>query len=276
MSFRQIAGCATALVFSTAGANVSAQGIRAELTTSGRDVWHGLTRWAGATATGTVAFTVPLGIVAVTAGADQRSQWDAINGHDSSQVNGFSSRDLWLQSVVNAGEIRFTAGLQVHRTETVGPVESTGPLSNTNSLYLGMGAPFSKFDPQVELWFDANSTHGVFLRLSEDMPILAWPFAPFVVGSLDSELGINLSQDLLGPTRRIEIGSHDGGITYVGTGLTLSIRNPDARLTGALGFRTQLNFNDATRFSDPGRSRDVIAWFWAGASYTLRNRRSVR
>jgi len=39
--------------------------------------------------------------------------------------------------------------------------------------------------------------------------------------------------------------------------------------TLALGVRSQLNVDDATKFDGPGRRRDFVLWLWSGITMVL-------
>jgi hypothetical protein len=147
-----------------------------------------------------------------------------------------------------------------------------GPARNTTEVYVALSGT-SAVKPSLETWIDVERVRGAFLRASLDLPVLGWPFPPYAFGFVEGDIGLNVGQGP-NPARPGELANFAGrGITHVGLGLGAEVRA--WRLSGigwttlAVGVRSQLNFDDATRVNGTGRNRDFSAWLWTGFTIVL-------
>lgn len=259
--------CLLTTLFGAHAALRAQVGMRIEAVATGRDVWHGVTRSPGVSVVPAVAGGYSNNAFSVSVGAAY--QYDRHSSGDQGPFHGLAARNFWVQATATDGEARFLAGFQRHVLADQQVREAVGPLANATELYAGLSAPNSHFDPQVEVWYNAAAAHGFYLRLAGNMPLLAWPVRPMIVGSFDAEIGVNLGQDLLGASRRAIVGSHDRGVTHGAVGLTLSMNDSPEQLNVAAGIKTQLNLSDAARYSDATHTRGMLLWVWIGVSYAV-------
>jgi hypothetical protein len=244
-------------------------GVRAEAVATGRDVWHGITRSPGASVIPAMAGGYINRTFSFNAGVAYQYDWHSSSDGDPGAFHGLAARDFWVQATAVDGETRLLAGLQRHVVSDQRVREATGPLADATELFAGLSVPYSGFDPQVEVWYDAIGAHGFYLRVAGKLPLLAWPVRPLIVGSIDGEVGVNFSQDFLGPSRGAIVGPHERGLTHGALGFTLSLNDSPAQLNIVAGVKTQVNLNDATRYADYTHSRGAMAWAWVGVTYAV-------
>jgi hypothetical protein len=118
-----------------------------------------------------------------------------------------------------------------------------------------------------------DRVRGLFLQASTRTPLLGYPFQPFVFVYLDAEAGLNLGQGP-NPSRPAEGANFaERGVTHAGVGATVEFHTtqwPGAGLWSlSAGARSQVNFDEATRFNGAGRQGDLFVWLWAGATVVL-------
>ena len=139
---------------------------------------------------------------------------------------------------------------------------------NTTEVYAAYSVTSSYVNPSLEAWWDVERVRGAFLCAAFDLPVLGWPFPPYAFAFVQGDLGLNVGQ---GPNaaRPGELANFaDRGITHVGLGMGAEMRARPLSGIGlatlAIGVRSQLNLDDATRFNGTGRNRDFTIWLWTG------------
>ena len=247
---------------------------RLDVTTTSRYVWHGLERVScclvvePAFATGFQAgsFILDAGIVRYYE-PFRAPTWAA--SEVGAQSRGLGEENLWMRTGVALGPLQLSGG--VIRYLFYGQTINGGLSSarNTSEIYTGVRLQGAYVRPTVESWWDVDRVKGGFLRVSASLPALAWPFPPYAFTYIDGELGINLGQ---GPDAGQLANFASRGVTHAGLGATADVRTgavPGGQGVLSLGFRTQLNFDDATRATGANHQSDVVAWFWAGLTVLI-------
>ncbi len=231
--------CLTGLTVATPPV-VAQLSARADVSTGGRYVWHGISRAAGLVAQPSVAV-------------------------------GFRVHSLSLES--GAVPTRLDAGVVRYVFRGDSGTGGLGPARSTTEVYAAYSVTSSYINPSLEAWWDVERVRGVFLRAAFDLPVLGWPFPPYAFAFVQGDLGLNVGQ---GPNaaRPGELANFaDRGITHVGLGMGAEMRA--RRLSGiglatlAVGVRSQLNLDDATRFNGTGRNRDFSIWLWTGITVVV-------
>ena len=264
------------LAVHSAGAQVSARG---DVALSGRYVWHGVSRAAG------LVMQPSLGVgarffrrVTLEGGVVHHYELDPRGPGELSQVGqgrGWSlgEEDLWARIGLDLGEAQVGGGVVFYRFRGRSALGGMGSDMNTKELYGTLSLTDVYLSPTIEGWLDVDQVRGAFFRASTRTPVLGYPFPPFVFVYLDAEAGLNLGQDPdpSRPGQRANFAQR--GITHLGIGGTVEIPAKQWRGLGlwslAVGARSQLNFDDATRFSGAGRRRDFLFWLWAGTTIAL-------
>jgi hypothetical protein len=258
---------------------------RVDLTTSNRYVWHGLSRAGGLVAQPSLAAGLRLDRLSLEAGAAAHYELDHVAAGELSET-GTGARhlgeaDLWGKVALELGPIRLHSGVARYLFRGDPGAGGIGPERNTTEVYAALSATGTYLNPSLEAWWDVDRVRGAYLQGSASLPLLGWPFPPYMFAFVDGDVGLNLGQ---GPNtaRPGELANFAGrGVTHVGVGVAVELRA--ARVSGlgwtslALGLRSQLDFDDATRFNGAGRRSDGTVWAWAGVTIlTGREARDLR
>jgi hypothetical protein len=262
------------VVLSPAAAQVAA---RLDLSTSTRYVWHGVSRAAGATAQPSLAAGLRVGRLSLEGGAVRHYELDRIAGGELSEIGAGSRHlgedDLWGRVALGVGPARLDGGVVrylFHGDSTRGGL---GTDRSTTELYAGVSVSGTYLNPTLEAWWDVDRVRGAYLQASVSEPILGWPFPPYVFTFLDGDIGLNLGQGPNASRPRDAANFADRGITHVGIGGEVQLRGGPGRgagsLTFSVGWRTQINIDDATRSNGAARSKDIVVWAWTGVTLVL-------
>jgi hypothetical protein len=269
------------VVLPPAAAQVAA---RFDVSTSTRYVWHGISRAAGATAQPSLAAGLRVGRLSVEGGAVRHYELDRVTAGEISEIGAGAGHrgedDLWGRAALEVGPARLDGGVVrylFHGDSTRGGL---GAGRNTTELYAALSISGTYFNPSLEAWWDVDRVHGAYLRAAVSGPLLGWPFPPYVFTFFDGDIGLNLGQgpDVSRPGKPANFA--DRGITHVGIGAEMQLRGgpgPGAgSLTFSVGFRSQINIDDATRFNGLGKTNDIVVWAWTGVTLVLGGERQSR
>jgi hypothetical protein len=252
-----------------AGAQVSG---RLDGSLDSRYVWHGITRATGWTAQLSLAAGERVGLFSLEAGAVRHYELHHVGPADLTEAGVGAGHvgedDLWGRFVWDPGPVRVHLGAMRHLFRG-DPLTGVGPSWNTTEVYADITTPSSYLSSSLEAWVDVDRAPGTFLRGSWSVPILAWPFRPFVFPLVDWELGLNLRARPNPAQSPLFVNFTRQGITHAGAGLTLDVRPFDVPVVFALGVRGQLGFEDATRANGIRHPSDFIHWMWLGATLVL-------
>ena len=250
---------------------------RLDVSLGSRYVWHGLSRAVGTIVQPSLAAGLRLGRLSVEGGAVRHYELDAVASGELSESgagNGhLGEDDVWGRAALDLGAARLHAGVVrylFHGDSTRGGL---GRGWNTTELYGAVSTTGSYLNSSLEVWSDVDRLHGTFLRYSASAPILAWPFPPFVFAFVDGDVGLNLGQGP-DPSQPGRVANFAGrGITHAGVGAALELRagrTPGVGWTTiAVGLRSQVNLDDATRVNGVGRKKDLNCWLWMGVTVLL-------
>jgi hypothetical protein len=268
--------CLTGLTVAapTAAAQLSA---RADLSSGGRYVWHGISRAAGLVAQPSVAVGFRVHRFSLESGAVQHYELDRVSAGELSETGAggrhLGEEDFWGRASLVVGPTRLDAGLVRYVFRGDPTQGGLGRARNTTEVYAALSMTSSYFNPSLEAWWDVERVRGAFLRAAFDLPVLGWPFPPYAFAFVQGEMGLNVGQ---GPNaaRPGELANFaDRGITHIGLGVGAEMRA--RRVSGiglatlAVGVRSQLNLDDGTRFNGTGRNRDFSAWLWTGITVVV-------
>ena len=257
-----------------AAAQVSA---RADVSAGGRYVWHGVSRAAGLVAQPSLAIGLRVHRISLESGAVLYYELDRASPGELSETGagarGLGEDDIWGQASFVLGPTRLHAGVVRYAFHGDPAQGGVGSARNTTELFASVSTTSRYLNPTFEAWWDVERVHGAFLRASLDLPILGWPFPPYAFVFIQTEMGLNVGQGP-SPTRPGELANFARrGITHVGLGLGTELRaghlSGIGSATLALGARSQLNVDAATKFDGPGRSRDFVVWLWSGITIVL-------
>jgi hypothetical protein len=244
---------------------------------SNRYVWHGLSRAAGAVLQPSAAVGVRHGGLTLDGGWVGHYELDEVQAGELSET-GIGNRtlgedDLWARGGLRLGSFQLHAGVvhyRFHGTEAAGGV---GTARNTTEIYGAFSATSLYLNPTLEYWHDVDRVRGAFLRASASLPLLGWPYPPYVFLFIDGDVGVNLGQGPDPAHPRQLANFADRGLTHTSLGVTADLRSfhwaPWAKGTIALGLRSQLNFDEATRADGAGRQADLVFWAWTGVTVVL-------
>ena len=268
--------CLAGLVVAAApaAAQVSA---RADVSAGGRYVWHGISRSAGLVAQPSLALGLRVHRLSFESGGVLHYELDAASAGELSETGAggrhLGEQDLWGQASFVLGPTRVHAGLVRYVFRGDSGTGGVGSARNTTEVFALVSTTSRYLNPTVEAWWDVERVRGAYLKGSVDLPVLGWPFPPYAFVFVQGELGLNVGQGP-NPARPAELVNFaTRGITHVGLGLGTEVQL--RRLSGiglatlALGVRSQLNVDDATKFDGPGRRRDFVLWLWSGITMVL-------
>ena len=239
-------------------------------------MWHGISRAAGLVAQPSLAVGLRLHSFSLEGGAVLHYELDRVSVGELSET-GTGSRhlgeqDFWGRAALSVGPTRLDAGVVRYVFRGDSARGGLGPARNTTEVYAALSTT-SAVNASLEAWADVERVRGAFLRASLNLPVLGWPFPPYAFGFLEGDIGLNVGQGP-NPARPGELANFASrGITHIGLGTGLEVRA--WRLSGigwttlAVGGRSQLNLDDATRVNGAGRSRDFSAWLWSGITVLL-------
>jgi hypothetical protein len=261
------------LAAAPAAAQLSA---RADVSAGGRYVWHGVSRAAGLVAQPSLAVGLRLRTFSLESGAVLHYELDRVSAGELSETGAgdrhLGEQDFWARASLVVGPTRLHAGVVRYVFRGDPTRGGLGRARNTTELYAALSAT-SGVNSSLEAWLDVERVRGAFLRASLDLPVLGWPFPPYAFGFVEGDVGLNVGQGP-NPARPGELANFAGrGITHVGVGMGAEVRT--GRLSGigwttlAVGVRSQLNVDDATRVNGAGRNRDFSAWLWTGITVVL-------
>lgn len=250
---------------------------RADVSIDGRYVWHGISRAAGLVAQPSLVAELRLRRLSLQSGAVLHYELDRTSAGELSQTGTggrhLGEQDFWGQASFVLGPTRLRAGLVRYSFRGDATRGGMGSARNTTELFASLSTTARYVSPTIEAWWDVDRVRGAFLRTSFDLPVLGWPFPPYAFVFVQGEMGLNVGQ---GPnlTRPTELANFAGrGITHVGLGLGTEMRLGNLSGIGsatlALGARSQLNADDATRINGQGRTRDFLVWLWTGMTIVL-------
>jgi hypothetical protein len=181
--------------------------------------------------------------------------------------------DFWGRAALVIGPTRLHAGVVRYVFRGDPAQGGVGSARNTTEIYASLSTTSRYVNPTLEAWWDVERVRGAFLRASVDLPVLGWPFPPYAFVFVQGEMGLNVGQ---GPNaaRPAELTNFAArGPTHVGLGMGTELRawrlSSIGWTTFALGLRSQLNLDDATRIDGTGRKRDVNVWLWTGITVVL-------
>lgn len=241
---------------------------RADVTLSGRYVWHGISRAAGLIVQPSFAAGVRLSRFSMDGGVVLHYELDSVPPGELSETGtgdgGLGEQDSWGRVGLDVGPIALQAGVVRYSFQGDSTLGGLGSGSNTTEVYGAISTTTQYSRGTVEAWWDIDRVHGSFLRGSFELPVLGWPFPPYMFLFVDGEAGLNVGQ---------RANYDHEGITHAGLGVGAELR---ARHLGGIGWisiaggvRTQLNLDDATRYDGVGRSKDIIIWGWTGITLLL-------
>ena len=268
--------CVTELIVVAAPATAQFSG-RADVMAGGRYVWHGISRAGGLVAQPSMAVGLRVRSISLEGGAVLHYELDHVSPGELSESGAGGSRlgeeDFWGRALLTLGTARLQSGVVRYVFRGDSGSGGVGPARNTTEVYAALTSASSTFNPVLEAWWDVDRVRGAFLRASVDVPILGWPFPPYIFGFVEGDAGLNLGQGP-NPARPGELANFARrGITHVGLGVGAEMRAkrlPAIGLTTlALGLRTQLNLDDATRVDGVGRRRDFLVWAWTGMTVVV-------
>ena len=255
-------------------AQVSARG---DLSVRGRYVWHGLSRAAGLVMQPSLGVGMRTGRWTLDVGVVRHYELDHIAPGELSQVGegdaSVGEDDFWARTAIDLTDIGLAAGVVRYVFRGSSSSGGMGSDRNTTELYGALSLTDVYLNPTLEAWVDVDRVRGVFLQGSIRTPLLGYPFQPFVFVYLDAEAGLNVGQGP-NPSRPTEQANFAGrGVTHAGFGATVELHNthwPGVGLWSvSAGARSQINFDEATRFNGLGRQGDFFVWLWTGATVVL-------
>ncbi|HEY3219144.1 MAG TPA: hypothetical protein VGJ80_00305 [Gemmatimonadales bacterium] len=261
------------IVTAPAAAQLSA---RADVSSGGRYVWHGVSRAAGLVAQPSLAAGVRHRGFSLESGAVLHYELDRASAGELSETGAgerlLGEADFWGRASLVVGPTRLDAGVVRYSFRGDSTRGGLGRARNTTEVYAALSAT-SAVNASLEAWLDVERVRGAFLRASLDLPVLGWPFPPFAFGFVEGDVGLNVGQGP-NPARAGELANFAGrGITHVGLGMGAEVRTGRLSRIGwttlGVGLRSQLNLDDATRFNGAGRNRDFSAWLWTGFTIVL-------
>jgi len=250
---------------------------RTDLSAGGRYVWHGISRAAGLVAQPSLAVGLRVHRFSLESGAVLHYELDRVSSGELSETGAggrhLGEEDLWGRASLLVGPTRLDAGVVRYGFRGDSGTGGLGPARNTTELYAALSITSSYLNPSLEAWWDVERVRGAFLRAAFDLPVLGWPFPPYAFAFVQGDMGLNVGQGP-NPARPGELANFAGrGITHVGLGAGAEVRA--RRVSGigwatlAVGVRSQLNLDDATRFDGAGRNRDFSAWLWTGITVVV-------
>lgn len=257
-----------------AGAQLSA---RADLYAGGRHVWHGVSRSAGLVAQPSMAAGLRFSGVSIEAGAVLHYELDSVSTGELSQTGTgnrhLGEEDFWGRASLVLGPTRLSGGVVRYAFRGDSAQGGVGTDRNTTEIFTSLSTTTRYLNPTLEAWWDVERVRGAFLRASFDLPVLGWPFPPYAFLFVQGDMGLNIGQGP-NPARPEELANFARqGVTHLGLGFGTEVRA--ARLSGigsatlAVGARSQLNIDAATRVNGAGRSKDFIVWLWTGVTIVL-------
>jgi len=240
-------------------------------------VWHGVSRAVGLVVQPSLAVGLRLRGFSLDGGAVLHYELDRVAAGELSETGAgdrhLGEEDFWGRASLVAGPTRLHTGVVRYVFRGDPARGGLGRARNTTEVYAALTTTSSYVNPSLEAWWDVERVRGAFLRASLDLPVLGWPFPPYAFVFIQGDVGLNLGQ---GPNadRPGELANFAGrGITHVGLGLGTEVRAGQLSGIGwatlAVGIRSQLNLDDATRVDGTGRNRDVNAWLWTGITVVL-------
>jgi len=250
---------------------------RADVSAGGRYVWHGISRAAGLVAQPSLAMGLRLPRLSLEGGAVLHYELDRVSAGELSETGAddrhLGEEDFWGRAALVIGPTRLHAGVVRYVFRGDPAQGGVGSARNTTEIYASLSTTSRYVNPTLEAWWDVERVRGAFLRASVDLPVLGWPFPPYAFVFVQGEMGLNVGQ---GPNaaRPAELTNFAArGPTHVGLGMGTELRawrlSSIGWTTLALGLRSQINLDDATRIDGTGRKRDVNVWLWTGITVVL-------
>ena len=250
---------------------------RTDLSAGGRYVWHGISRAAGLVAQPSLAVGLRIHRFSLESGAVLHYELDRVSAGELSETGAggrhLGEEDLWGRASLLVGPTRLDAGVVRYGFRGDPAQGGLGPARNTTEVYAALSITSSYLNPSLEAWWDVERVRGAFLRAAFDLPVLGWPFPPYAFAFVQGDMGLNVGQ---GPNsaRPGELANFAGrGITHIGLGAGAEVRGRRVAGIGwatlAVGVRSQLNLDDATRVDGTGRNRDFSAWLWTGITVVV-------
>ncbi len=268
---------AAGLVFLARSGPAAAQAmLRAETVVSGRYVWHGISRSAGLGFHPSMAVGIRSLGLNFAAGGAAHYELDRVTPGELSEAGtgrSLGEGDIWASVATKPGPVRIEATVARYLFQGQPGRGGLGRDRNTTELGFSIGIPLQTLVSSVEIWRDVGRVKGYYFSAKGRVPVLAWPFKPFVFLHLDVETGLNFGQEpnRSHPTELANFGSR--GLTHTALGVTADVRSfpwPGHGFgTLRAGLRTQLNFDDGTRANGAGRTSDWVTWGWFGAAVAL-------
>ena len=217
------------------------------------------------------------GRLSLEGGAVLHYELDAVGAGELSETGTGDRRlgeeDFWGRASLVIGPTRLHTGVVRYVFRGDPAQGGVGRGRNTTEVYASLSTTSRYVNPTLEGWWDVARVRGAFLRASFDLPVLGWPFPPYAFVFVQGDMGLNLGQGP-NPARPGELANFASrGVTHVGLGLGTEVRAGHLSRIGwatlALGVRSQLNIDAATRLDGTGRSRDFIVWPWTGITVAL-------
>ena len=251
---------------------------RADFSLSTRYVWHGIPRAAGLVGQPSLATGLRLGGLSVEGGVVTHYEIDRVAAGELTEAGvGAGWRrgedDLWARAKLQAGPARLQLGVVHYWFQGDSARAGLGPEHNTTELYFSVSALTTYLNPTVETWWDVDRVRGAFVHASAAFPLMAWPYAPYIFAQIDGDIGLNLGQGV-DPAQPGQLANFAGrGVTHAGIGAAVDLRPGHplgvGKSTITLGFRSQLNFDEATRVNGAGRFSDNSFWVWTSVTLLL-------
>jgi hypothetical protein len=268
--------CLTGLMVAAppAAAQLSA---RADVFAAGRYVWHGVSRAAGFVAQPSLAVGLRRNRFSLEGGAVLHYELDRVSPGELSETGVGDRRlgeeDFWGRASLDVGPVRLHSGVVRYVFRGDPTRGGLGRARNTTEVYSALSTTSRYLNGSLEAWWDVARVRGTFLRASADLPVLGWPFPPYVFLFVEGDVGLNVGQGP-NPARPGDLANFAGrGITHLGLGAGTEVRAGGVpgigRATLAVGVRSQLNLDDATRVDGIGRNRDYLVWLWTGMTVVL-------
>lgn len=268
--------CLTGLMVAAppAAAQLSA---RTDVSAGGRYVWHGVSRAAGLVVQPSVAVGLRRSRFSVEGGAVLHYELDRVSTGELSETGEGDPRlgeeDFWGRASLDVGPVRLHSGVVRYIFRGDPTRGGLGRARNTTEVYAALSTTSKYLNPSLEAWWDVARVRGAFLRASANLPVLGWPFPPYVFVFVEGDVGLNVGQGP-NPARPGELANFAGrGVTHAGVGMGVEVRA--GRVPGiggatlAVGVRSQLNLDDATRVNGTGRTRDFLVWGWTGLTVVV-------
>jgi hypothetical protein len=242
-----------------------------DLQATTRRLWHGLTRVSGlgVTSQAQIGTRVPLGSLA--AGAMQT--WDLCQCLGNVRLlggrrRGLGELDLWGEYRIGTGDFGLSAGVVRYIFEGSRARGGIGSESNSTELYVTAEAQQIYLSPRLSAWIDLGPVGGTYLELGETIPLLGWPYPPFLEVYLDGELGFSISQgpNPNDPAQLARFRSNSFTHARLKVGADVLRR---AYTTIPISLEFQANFDGAAKRPRSGVSRDFAFGLSAGLLWYL-------